>query len=366
MKKSPKKRVLLAISGGVDSSVAASLLVDDYEIVGIFMKLWEEDEVSLDQNENKCCSLDSLDGARIVAAQYGFPLYTLNFRSIFKRNVVDFFLKELQSGKTPNPCLQCNKHVKFGALLEKADELGCEYVATGHYARVQLKPNGTYALLKAIDFGKDQSYLMHHFTQAQLKRVIFPLGNLFKTEVREIAAKLGLPSAYRRDSQELCFYKEKNQGAFLKRHAKLVSGNIVTGNGQTIGTHEGLALYTIGQRRGVKIGGTGPYYVIGKNKKKNELVVSNDKNDSKILAVGCVIKNTNWISGKQPKLPLSCTGSYRYHAFAPCRIIKKAGKSRYRIEFETPQRAVMPGQSFAMYGGDELLGGGIIESYHHE
>lgn len=358
------------MSGGVDSSVVAAMLAGKgHDLVGIFMKFWEEsldsadvkfDTLTMDSAQNKCCDLDAYEGARRIAHSYGFPLYTLNFRKTFKEKVVDDFIRKYQSGLTPNPCLNCNQFVKFGEFLNRADELGCDAVATGHYARIRKESDGSHALLRGIDEKKDQSYFMYHFTQSQMKRILFPLGNFRKTEVRKLAEDYCLPTAKKPDSQEVCFYKEKDQYPFLKRHLVLVPGDILDSNGHVVGKHDGLPLYTLGQRKGIKLGGIGPMYVVGLNYDDNILEVSYDRNDPKLFSKTLVCESTNWIDGKLPILPMSVICSIRYHHREPAFVMEKLGDGRYRIEFDSPQRAVMPGQSAVFYKGEKLIGGGVI------
>ena len=389
------------MSGGVDSSVAAKLLVDQgHEVMGIFLHFWKDSGGTLGKIvENKCCSTEALMDARRVCEKLGIKLYTLNFSSEFKKEVVDNFLNEYKIGNTPNPCIVCNKFVKLGLLIKKARELGFDYVASGHYARLGREipnpksqiPNKLqitnskfqtrYRLYRAKDEEKDQSYFLYTLAQEQLKHLIFPLGDYTKDEVRKIAKKAKLPVAEKKESQEICFIPEKSHNEFLKRYLKLKPGTIKTMDGEKIGKHQGLPLYTIGQRRGVEIGGTGPYYVAKCDYKTNTLYVVENGEDESLYSNELIAENINWVSGDEPRLLLKCEAVIRYrHKPIECQVKKLKVKSRgnkYLVKFKKPQRAVTPGQSVVFYSSaealpcrqagsakedknDEVLGGGII------
>jgi tRNA-specific 2-thiouridylase len=381
-----RERVIVAISGGVDSSVAAALLKQrGFDVIGIFMHLWAE-KLPFEKNyhglANKCCSLEAQSSAKKVAQILGIPFYTLNFEKEFKKYVVDYFVKEYGRGFTPNPCIMCNKKIKFDFLLKKAMALNADYLATGHYARKlkaqspkfktttrSSKPtNVQYKLLKAKDRQKDQSYFLYNLTQNQLKHLLFPIGDYTKPEVRKLAQKFKLPTAYRRESQGVCFILEKDQSKFLKRHIKKIKpGPILTTIGENMGHHEGLTFYTIGQRKRVKIGGTGPYYVAGTNYKKNILVVTNDLKDPALFSKKIIVSRVGWVAGTPSKLPLRALAAVRYRQKASQAKISKfggGGKSmNYLVEFKKPQRAVTIGQSVVFYRGEELIGGGVIKKF---
>lgn len=335
-------KVVVAISGGVDSSVAAALLKKQgYEVIGVFMKFWSD-------GYNRCCSSESEKRARQVAKVLGIPFYVFNFEKEFKKRVVESFLKEIKVGNTPNPCVVCNKEIKFGLLLEKALKLGAEYVATGHYVKIKNQKE-IYKLLKAKDNNKDQSYFLWQLNQNQLSRILFPIGNYTKPEVRELAKKFKLPTAKTPESQEICFVP-KTINDFLRKHLKPKKGKIIH-QGKTIGEHEGLIFYTIGQRKGIKLP-NGPYFVLDKDFKNNNLIVT--KNEKDLFKKELSVKNINWIS--KQKLPLKAKVKIRYRS-----KLALASVSKNKIKFNSFQRAVTPGQSAVFYKGQELLGGGIID-----
>lgn len=355
MKSKKKTKVLVAMSGGVDSSVAAQLLKNQgYQVTGIFLNFWKEQGMT---GDNKCCSLEALLDARAVAQKIGIELFTFDFKDKFKLKVVDNFLSEYQKGRTPNPCVICNREVKIGGLLKYAQSLGFDYVATGHYLRIK-KLGRNYYLYKAKDKNKDQSYFLYSFNQDQLKHLLFPLGNYDKPRVRELANKYKLPTAEKKESQEICFIPGKHHNDFLKRHLSLKLGPIkVLGSNQVIGQHEGLALYTIGQRRGL-IGGTGPYYAAKFDTKNNTLYVVKDFNDPVIYGDNLRAQKVNWLN--KQKFPLNCEAVIRYrHPAVKCQVSEVA--NNYLVRFKTAQRAITPGQSIVFYKGREVLGGGVIK-----
>lgn len=346
-----RPKVAVAMSGGLDSSTAAKLLQKKgYECLGIFMRLGIE---------KGCCDEAA---ARRVCQKLGMKFYPLDLARQFKKEVKDYFLKSYAKGLTPNPCVNCNKFLKFGALLEKAKALGCDHLATGHY--VKLKKTGkTFKVHRARDAKKDQTYFLYNLTPDQLKHVLFPMGDLIKEKARAAADKEKLP--YLKDeSQDICFLAAKDgrgsdHNDFLRANLKLKPGPIKDQAGEIVGQHSGLPLYTVGQRKGVEIGGVGPFYVVRADYKNNTLHVTNNPDDPALRGKELVIEEINWLSGREPKFPFKCQAVIRYRHPAQACVLKK-GKNGYEVVFSEPQRAITPGQSAVFYRGDELLGGGVI------
>lgn len=335
------------MSGGVDSSIAAAILKKQgLQVIGVFMKFWKEPGTV---RENLCCSAEAEADARKVAARLGIPLYTLNFEKEFKSSVVDYLIEEYKKGKTPNPCVECNRWIKFKFLMNKALALKADYLATGHYARTK---DGK--LFAAKDKQKDQSYFLWTLTRKQLKRILFPVGDYRKKEVRKMAEKWGLPVFEKKESQELCFIGSAGLRKFLKSRIQTEKGPIVTVKGEKVGEHEGLPYYTIGQRKGIKIGGIGPFYVVDKDFKNNTLIVARSEHAPELYKKEMMVEKVNWISGKS-KFQLKCKVKVRYlHPAMPAII------QGNKIIFDKPQRAITPGQSAVFYSRNEVLGGGII------
>jgi tRNA-specific 2-thiouridylase len=353
LKKTKRKKnlkVLMAMSGGVDSSTGAALLKEaGFDVIGVFMKFWAGG--GLNKEYNRCCSKEAEKRARKVASVLKIPLYVLDFKKEFKNKIVDPFLSAHKKGITPNPCVVCNKQIKFGLLLKKARSLGADFIATGHYARIK-KEGKSWVLMKAKDEKKDQSYFLWKLNQSQLKRILFPVGGYRKIEVRKLAKDFKLPVFDIPESQEICFVP-KTTKEFLKKYLKIKPGRIVDVKGKVLGSHQGLWFYTIGQRKGIELG-KGPFYVVSKDKKRNLLIVSRNKKD--LYRKQAVLKKINWISGKEPKLPLKVQVKIRYqHKPAKAAISKK-----HILKFDKAQRAITPGQSAVFYEKSKVLGGGVI------
>jgi tRNA-specific 2-thiouridylase len=355
------KRVVVAMSGGVDSSVAAALLVEQgYEVIGMMMRLWSEETVAGGAH-NRCCTPDQMHDARRIADKLGIPFYVLDTKDVFRNTVVEYFIDSHRQGFTPNPCLECNRHIRFEWLLNNALALEADYLATGHYARVhQDAATGRFLLKKGLDEHKDQSYVLSVMGQHELSHVKFPVGEYAKTEVRELAARFGLPTASKKDSQDLCFLGDGNYRRFLSDYAPevMLAGPIVRRNGDVIGEHGGLANYTIGQRKGLGVQAAEPLYVIGMNPYKNALIVGTaDELGGQTLTA----RRVNWTSGVTPDAPFRAEVKIRYKAKPVPALVEPLDGARMRVTFDAPLRDITPGQGAIVYDGEVCLGGGIIE-----
>lgn len=351
------KRVVVAMSGGVDSSVAAALLKQQgYFVIGMMMRLWSEPG---SEEENRCCTPDAMAMARRVAARLGIPFYAVDARSVFRETVVEYFIQEYADGRTPNPCLVCNRQIRWEFLLERALALGADAMATGHYARLTQDENGQIQLLKAVDEAKDQSYVLHVLTQEKIRKALFPLGEYTKPQIRELAREFRLPVANRAESQDLCFLGNGDYRSFLLRNAAqtAVPGPIVTREGQIVGEHQGLAFYTIGQRKGLGIASPEPLYVLEKDMDSNTLVVGSRDAlaKSELRASG-----VNWVSGEPPAGPFQAGIKIRYKAPFASGTVRPVGAAEATVRFDQPVVGITPGQAAVFYDGDVCLGGGII------
>jgi tRNA-specific 2-thiouridylase len=349
-------RVVVGMSGGVDSSVAALLLKrEGHEVVGLFMKNWEDDDT-----DEYCSTREDLIDAAAAADVIGIELEAVNFAAEYKDRVFAEFLREYSAGRTPNPDVLCNAEIKFKAFLDHAMRLGAAKIATGHYARVDAA-NGRHRLLRGLDAGKDQSYFLHRLNQEQLARVMFPVGALEKREVRRIALEAGLPNHAKKDSTGICFIGERPFREFLNRYLPKVPGPIVDNKGRTIGEHIGLAFYTIGQRKGIGIGGAGePWYVAGKDVAANRLVVVQGHDHPLLMKRQLEAADASWVAGAPPVPGSAHSAKTRYRQpDAPC-VVSELLASKVKVDFEAPQWAVTPGQSVVLYDGEACLGGGVI------
>jgi tRNA-uridine 2-sulfurtransferase len=359
--KDPKStRVVVGMSGGVDSSVAALLLKEQgYDVIGVFMKNWD------DTDENGVCTAteDYNDVIR-VCNQLGIPYYAVNFERQYWDKVFTYFLDEYRAGRTPNPDVMCNKEIKFKAFLDHAMNLGADYVATGHYARVDYR-DGEVKMLRGLDQNKDQTYFLNQLTQKQLSKVLFPIGELEKKRVREIAKEAGLATATKKDSTGICFIGERNFKEFLSNYLPAQPGKMMTLDGEVKGTHDGLMYYTIGQRQGLGIGGAGePWFVVGKNLKENILYVAQGFDNEYLYSDSIIATNVNWISDKEKPSEFKCTAKFRYRQPDNGVTVQRLEGDKVKVIFDKPIRAVTPGQAVVFYNGEECLGGGTIDEVY--
>ncbi len=353
-------KVIIGMSGGVDSSVAALLLLrQGWEVEGLFMKNWEEDDT-----EEYCSAAEDLRDAQAVASQLGIPLHSVNFSAEYWDRVFEHFLSEYRAGRTPNPDVLCNREIKFKAFLDHALNLGARYIATGHYARIRNDSDGAHLML-AQDEDKDQTYFLYLLNQHQLVHSLFPLGDLTKNEVRRQAREADFPNHEKKDSTGICFIGERKFRDFLNRYLPANPGPIETPEGKQLGQHQGLMYYTVGQRKGLGIGGVAgvdeiPWFVVAKNLERNTLIVAQGHDHPMLLQEGLIGSQVHWISGRQPHLPLDCRARIRHRQpLQPCTLSPEG--NHCRVDFRQPQWAVTPGQSVVFYRGNECIGGAIIE-----
>lgn len=349
-------RVVVAMSGGVDSSVAAALLVEQgYDVVGMMLRLWSEPGR---EAFNRCCTPDQMADARRIAAQLDIPFYAVDVKDYFRKTIVQFFVDEYAAGRTPNPCIECNRHIRFRFLLDHALALDADYLATGHYARIRRAPDGA-ELWRGVDARKDQSYVLHVLTQQQLAHALFPVGEYDKATVRQIAEAHNLISARRSDSQDLCFLGGDDYRAFLERNAPEVGrpGQIVTTAGEVVGEHAGLPFYTIGQRKGLGVTASTPLYVVQKDGAANTLVVGTRE---ELGQREVSVHRVNWIAGPAPHRPIRAQVKIRYKSPALPATVTAAPDGHATVLFDDPVFGVAPGQGAVFYDGDRCLGGGLI------
>jgi len=353
------KKALIAMSGGVDSSLAAKLMIDKgYECVGCTMKLYDNEDVNLSR-AHTCCTLDDVEDARRVAHDLGMNHHVFNFKEGFRETVIQRFIDAYETGRTPNPCIDCNRFMKFEKLFERAKVLECDYIVTGHYARIE--NDGTqFYLKKALDDTKDQSYVLYSLTQEQLKHIQFPLGGLKKSEVREVAKDCNFINAGKPDSQDICFVPDGDYAGFLERDTgkKYEEGNFTDREGNVLGTHKGIVHYTIGQRKGLGIAMGRPIYVTEINTSDNTVVLSDEAD---LFKTTLIVDDFNWISGMVPDKEFRCKAKIRYRQNEQPALVVPLPDGKVKIIFDEPQRAITAGQAAVIYDGDIVLGGGTIE-----
>ena len=347
------------MSGGVDSSVAAWLLKQQgYDVIGVTMQIWQEEDSCTVEENGGCCGLSAVEDARRVAWTLGIPYYVMNFRKEFQKNVIDYFVAEYLHGRTPNPCIACNRYVKWEALLQRSLSIGADYIATGHYARIEQLANGRYAIANSVTAAKDQTYALYNLTQEQLSHTLMPVGEYTKDQIRQIAEDIGLQVAHKADSQEICFVPDNDYAAFIKRRIGSLpeEGNFVDLEGNILGRHKGIINYTVGQRKGLGIAFGKPMFVIRIDAQKNEVVLGEKGSEfsDTLYAV-----NPNFIPFDTLDKPIRAAAKIRYSA-KPANGTVSAEGSRIKIVFDEPQRAITPGQAVVLYDGDTVLGGATI------
>lgn len=355
-----KKKVVIGMSGGVDSSVAAYLLKDaGYDVIGVTMQIWQDEDTCSIEENGGCCGLSAVEDARRVANQLGIPYYVMNFKKEFKENVMDYFVDEYLQGRTPNPCIACNRYVKWESLLKRSLDIGADYIATGHYARVVQLDNGRYTLKKSATATKDQTYALYNLTQAQLSHTLMPVGEYTKDEIRKIAANIDLQVANKPDSQEICFVPDNDYAGFISQNtdATVTEGNFVTLDGTVVGRHKGIIHYTVGQRRGLNLSLGYPVFVLEIRPETNEVVVGDG---TQVFSEKLYCNNLNFMSIADLEGDMVVDVKIRYSHKGSKGTIRKIGDDLIECVFEEPQRAITPGQAVVFYDGDYVVGGGTI------
>ena len=355
-----KGKVVVGMSGGVDSSVAAWLLKEQgYDVIGVTMQIWQDEENEVQEENGGCCGLSAVDDARRVASSIGIPYYVMNFKQEFQKSVIDYFTKEYLNGRTPNPCIACNRYVKWEALLQRSLSIGADYIATGHYARIDKLPNGRYAIRRSATLAKDQTYALYNLTQEQLEHTLMPVGNYSKDQIREMAEKIGLQVANKPDSQDICFVPDGDYASFIEENADtpIRQGNFVTSDGKILGKHKGIIHYTVGQRKGLGLALGHPAFVLEIRPETDEVVIGTYEES---LTHTLRANELNFMSVEDLTEPMRVFAKIRYnHKGAWC-TVEKTGEDEITCTFDEPIRAVTPGQAVVLYDGEYVLGGGTI------
>lgn len=355
-----KERVVVGMSGGVDSSVAAYLLKEaGYDVVGVTMQIWQKEDDDTVSANGGCCGQSAVEDAARVASRIGIPHYVMNFRDEFQEKVIQYFMDEYLAGRTPNPCIACNRYVKWESLLQRSLQIGADYIATGHYARIAKLPNGRFAIQRSATAAKDQTYALYNLTQDQLSHTLMPVGDYEKRRIRQIAEEIGLPVAHKPDSMEICFVPDQDYARFISENSGHVvpEGNFVTTDGKVIGRHKGITHYTVGQRKGLNLSMGKPVFVVEIRPETNEVVIG-DNQDVFTDRLRC--SNLNFMSVEDIYEDTPVVAKIRYNHQGAKAVVRKTGADEAEVVFEEPVRAVTPGQAVVFYDGDYVLGGGTI------